>query len=85
MIIIFLASKATHRFLCLFLLCIILSTFDSIYCDFVNCSGKLLSEDVCLPSTYQKSTIPQKPTLHCESRYEKVLNGGFSTSSNLQS
>lgn len=46
-----------------FLLFVIYLNINSIYCNFSKCSGKLLSEDICLPSSYQKSTIPSKPTL----------------------
>ena len=47
----------------LFLLFIMLLNFNLVRCNFLNCSGKLLSDEICLPKTYHKSMIPLKPTL----------------------
>ena len=50
----------SSHFLLLFVIC---GKLNTINCTFSKCSGKLLSEDICLPALYQKSTIPSKPTL----------------------
>ena len=47
----------------LFLLFIMLLNLNLVKCNFLNCSGKLLSDEICLPKTYHKSMIPIKPTL----------------------
>ena len=36
---------------------------SSINCYFDECDGKLLTEDICLPKSYHKATIPSKPML----------------------
>ena len=45
------------------LLLIIILEFSVIRCEFEICSGRLLSEEVCLPENYRKSSIPGKPPI----------------------
>ena len=45
----------------MFLFLLICSKMSLINCHFDKCDGKLLSEEICLPATYQKATIPSKP------------------------
>ena len=45
----------------IFLFLLIFSKINCVYCYFDECDGKLLTEEICLPKTYQKATIPSKP------------------------
>ena len=47
-----------YRLIELILFIVICSKVNLINCNFNKCDGKLLTEEICLPTTYQKSTLP---------------------------
>ena len=50
-----------YRLIELIFFLVISSKVDLIDCNFNKCDGKLLTKEICLPKTYQKSTLPSKP------------------------